>query len=35
MTPSIAEVLGLKEAHGALVTEALPDGPTEWTRVGP
>jgi serine protease Do len=27
LTPSIAEVLGLKEAHGALVTESLPDGP--------
>jgi serine protease Do len=27
LTPSIAEVLGLKEPHGALVTEALPDGP--------
>jgi serine protease Do len=27
LTPTIADVLGLKEAHGALVAEALPDGP--------
>jgi serine protease Do len=27
LTPAIADVLGLKEGHGALVAEALPDGP--------